>query len=303
MILFTTVDNILLKSRIHLHHGIKIENYEFTPLASVLKEELQQYLGRFYLESLKKPNRVIVYKEFTAKPSEEEIISQMTYITYFFSIAWYQKFNTFQIGDIWYFDSSIKSLRRIGFGHIVSPPSGLKIEAASFSNVEINSSIGLLDTFLSFNFPGKFDLNHGDTDYSNISILQRAAELVELSKLTQNTYHKIGLLCSALECLFTTDGSEVLHKVSERVAFFLSINPTERINISKKIKRAYSYRSSFFHGNNLKKNPNEIFFDIDYIVRKTMVKVLTEKSEIFLGNTVALNQYFMDLIFGSVEDS
>lgn len=302
MILFTTVDNIILESRIHLPHGIKIESYENTPLATTLKSELQLGLGCYYIENLKKANRVIVYKEYAAPPDEEDILSQMTYITYLFSIAWYQKFNTFQIGDVWYFDNAVRTIRRIGFGYTALPPSGLKNKAVLFSVDEINSTIGLLDTFLSFNFPAKFDLNHGDTDYFKVSILQRAAELVELSKLTQNTYHKIGLLCSALECLFTTDATEVTHKVSERVAFFLSEKPGKRIEISKKIKGAYKHRSDFFHGNKLKKNPNGIFFDIDDIVRKTMVKALTEKSYIFMGTNDELNNYFVSLIFGNSED-
>lgn len=299
MILFTTVDNIILESRIHTPHGIKIEKYEFTPFSSTLKNELKQGLGGYYIESLKKPNRVIVYKEYATSPSEEDLFSQMTYITYLFSMAWYQKFNSFQIGDVWYFDKIKRTLFRIGFGHTASPPAGIKREAVLFSNNEIDSSLRFLETFLSFNFPAKFDLNRGDTDYTKISILQRAAELVELSKLTPNIYHKIGLLCSTLECLFTTDATEVAHKVSERVAFFLSDTGKERITISQKIKTAYNHRSKFFHGGKLKEISNETFFDIDDIVRRTMVKALTEKSEIFMGSQEQLNQYFTDLIFGN----
>ena len=173
-------------------HGIKIEEYVDTPLASTLASELKQMLGGYYIENLKKSNRVIIYKEYITSPSAEDIYSQMTYITYLFSVMWYRKFNTFQIGDIWYFDKNKRTLRKIGFGYTASPPSGIKGKAVFFSNNEIDSSIEFLDTFLAFNFPGKFDLNLGDTDYSKISILQRAAELVELSKLTSNTYHKIG---------------------------------------------------------------------------------------------------------------
>lgn len=300
MILFTTVDNIILESRIHTPHGIKIEEYEYTPFASTLKNELKQGVGGYYLENLKRPNRVIVYKEYTTAPTEEDLFSQMTYITYLFSIAWYQKFNSFQIGDIWYFDKAKRAFLKIGFGHTASPPAGVKNEAVYFSNNEIDASIRLLEIFLSFNFPAKFDLSTGDTDYTKISILQRAAELIELSKLTPNTYHKIGLLCSALECLFTTDATEVTHKVSERVAFFLSNKATERITISQKIKTAYNHRSKFFHGGKLKDISNETFFNIDEIVRRTLVKVLTEKSEIFMGSQEQLNQYFLDLVFGSV---
>jgi hypothetical protein len=298
MILFTTVDNIILETRVHTPEGIKIEQYEHTPFASTLKNDLKQGLGGYYMRNLRKPNRVIAYKEYTTPPTEEDLFSQMTYITYLFSIAWYQKFNSFQIGDIWYYDKNKKTLLRIGFGHTASPPAGIKGEAVFFSNNEIDSSIRFLDTFISFNFPAKFDLTLGDTDYTNISVLQRAAELIELSKLTPNTYHKIGLLCSALECLFTTDATEVTHKVSERAAFFLSDTTKERIIISQKIKTAYSQRSKFFHGGKLKNIANDTFFDIDEIVRRTMVKALTEKAEIFMGSQEQLNKYFTDLIFG-----
>ena len=94
---------------------------------------------------------------------------------------------------------------------------------------------------------------------------------------------------------------QVTHKVSERVAFFLSDIATERVAICQKIKTAYNHRSKFFHGDRLKNISSEIFFDIDDIVRKTMVKALTEKSDIFMGTREQLNQYFLDLVFGTAK--
>lgn len=298
MILFTTIDNINLENRIHFPHGLKVEPYEHTPLATSLHNELKQGLGGHYMVNLRRPNRVIAFQEFDAEPGSEKLYSIVTYITYFFSFAWFLKFNTFQIGDIWFFDSNKRTLRQLAFGHNVVEPNGMKGIATFLSNSDVDAVDILIEKFLSFNFKTKFEMNLGATEHSTLSVLQRAAELIELSKLAPNTYHKIGLLCSSLECLFTTDNSEVTHKVCERVAFFLSDDPTERLEIYQKIKKAYDHRSSFFHGNKLKKLPNEAFFTIDEIVRQAVLKAVTEKSSIFLDEK-NLPGYLLGLTFGT----
>lgn len=298
MILFTTIDNIILDGRVHFPHGLKIETFEYSPLATTFKSDISQILGGYYMLNLKKENRVIAYKEFDKDLDTESISAEVTYITYLFSFAWFLKYNTFQIGEVWYFDSNKKVLRKFAEGYTVTVPASMKGKATSFNVADVDDSIRLLEKFLSFNFPIKYEVLHGTINYSKLSILQRAAELIELSKLAPNIYHKIGLLCSTLECLFTTDNFEVNHKVCERVAYFISDNPEERIEIFQKVKKAYGHRSDFFHGNTLKILSDEVYFNFDDIVRRTMLKAITEKSEIFNGKAEMINKYFTELVLG-----
>lgn len=299
MIIFTTIDNINLEARIHFEHGFKIEKYEETPLATNLKEELKQGLGGYYmLELAKKPNRVIIYKEYDVHPTEEQIVNDITYIGYLFSIAWFVKFNLFQIGTTWYFDTKKRQLRRLAVGYdmVAALPNGRSLNTL-FTPTDFIKCEALLSVFLSFNFPTKFDKTHGTTNYSGLSVLQRTVELVELSKFAHNIYHKIGLLCSSLECLFTTDANEVTHKVCERVALFLSDNAKEREDVYQKVKIAYGHRSKFFHGDKLKNITDNIYFDIDEIVRRVVVKAITEEAEIFNGSKEQIEKYFLKLLF------
>lgn len=299
MILFTTIDNVILDDRVHFPHGLKIEKFEFTPLATTLKKDVTQGLGGYHMLNLKKENRIIAYKEFDEELDAESLYAEVTYITYLFSFAWFLKYNTFQIGEVWYFDSKTKSLRKLAEGHTVTVPTAMKGKATNLNGAELDECIRLVEKFLGFNFPTKFEVYQHTTNYNKLHILQRAAEMIELSKLAPNIYHKIGLLCSTLECLFTTDSSEVTHKVCERVAYFISDNPKERIEIFQKAKKAYGHRSDFFHGNTLKNLSDEVYFDIDDIVRRAMLKAVTQKSRVFNLKKDEISNYFTEMTLGN----
>ncbi len=90
MILFTTIDNIDLNGSIHFHHGIKIEKYEYTPLAStLLKDELKQGIGGYYLLNLKKKNCVIAYKTFEDLPADRRHLfaNNLYYLLIFYCLG------------------------------------------------------------------------------------------------------------------------------------------------------------------------------------------------------------------------
>lgn len=81
--------------------------------------------------------------------------------------------------------------------------------------------------------------------------------------------------------MFTTDSLEVSHKVGERAVCFIAKTPNERIEIYKKIKKAYTLRSNFFHGNKLKNVSDEEYYEIENLIRKVMNKAIFETSEHF----------------------
>jgi hypothetical protein len=54
--------------------------------------------------------------------------------------------------------------------------------------------------------------------------------------------------CAALEALFSSDASELSHKLSERVAWLMSRGTDERTDLYRKVRNAYQVRSSFVHG-------------------------------------------------------
>ena len=91
--------------------------------------------------------------------------------------------------------------------------------------------------------------------------------------------NKIARYATCFEALFCTDSSEMAHKLAERIAFFLGNDGSERINIFKKIKVAYSVRSKVVHGDKLSKKVGDQASDLvrtcDDLLRKSLIKILT----------------------------
>lgn len=59
---------------------------------------------------------------------------------------------------------------------------------------------------------------------------------------------KIMNYCSVLECLFTSDNTEVTHKVAERFARFIGKDFEDRKRLFKLVKDTYKIRSKAVHG-------------------------------------------------------
>lgn len=85
-------------------------------------------------------------------------------------------------------------------------------------------------------------------------------------------------------------------QISEYVAFILSEEKIERINIEKEIKRLYAIRSSIAHG----KNKKDVYVEIEKIfgtVKSIVVKFLTDKKLMSVHNIQELREYITDLKF------
>lgn len=63
-----------------------------------------------------------------------------------------------------------------------------------------------------------------------------------------HAYPRLAMMTAAIEALFTTDSSEVAHKVSERIAFLLEAQPGPRWDLFRQVKSIYKLRSSVVHG-------------------------------------------------------
>lgn len=142
--------------------------------------------------------------------------------------------------------------------------------------------------------------------------VMRASFFHQLVRSNDTLVMKIAFYVAILECLFTTAISELSHQVSERVALFLGGRRTAKKEIYKRIKNAYSVRSSYVHGDNIKLKPQEqviLSQDMDNIVRSCFKKVF-EDDYIFLldksttkGAAEIFEDYFKDLLFpDDIED-
>ncbi len=133
--------------------------------------------------------------------------------------------------------------------------------------------------------------------------IDRATVFLDVARRQENIPLKVSLYMTVFECLFTTDASEVNHKIGERVCMYMSDNKKGRLEIYKKIKDAYGLRSKYIHGQSLKKKNFTrdkmlvVSQEIDELLRGVLIKVILEDSHIFLKNDTELGEWFNELIF------
>jgi hypothetical protein len=120
---------------------------------------------------------------------------------------------------------------------------------------------------------------------------------------------KLGLFCSCLECLFSSENEkqEVTHKVAEKTAFFLETIPSQRKAIFKQIKVAYDLRSSVLHGGTIDNKKllrlEPVCIQTDDLLRKVFSKILKSKStepdffKMFTAEENQLQEFLSDLLF------
>ncbi|UJH90107.1 hypothetical protein LZ575_14450 [Antarcticibacterium sp. 1MA-6-2] len=136
--------------------------------------------------------------------------------------------------------------------------------------------------------------------YHSTNRIQRAIMFLTVARSNSFLPLKISFYIGILETLFTTDNSEVTHKVSERVSFYLK-DDFEKLKTFKTIKECYAIRSKFVHGQKLhKKYSNDKLkqtsSQLDNIVRVLLKKVIEEDSEVFSEKS-DLDIFFNKLIF------
>lgn len=115
---------------------------------------------------------------------------------------------------------------------------------------------------------------------------------------------RISLYCTMLETLLSTDTTEITHKIAERAARIIGGSLDERTEIYRKVKDAYSIRSSAVHGDKLRKafrvedRLQQVSVEIDDILRRLIVKIISdeEHSERFhSADHDKLNEWFLEI--------
>jgi hypothetical protein len=79
----------------------------------------------------------------------------------------------------------------------------------------------------------------------------RSFALISTARQFSEPVIKIVLYCSALECLFSTQSSELTHQIAERSAWFCSADSEKRVALYSLVKDAYRIRSKIVHGSTL----------------------------------------------------
>lgn len=132
----------------------------------------------------------------------------------------------------------------------------------------------------------------------------RALRFVAAARGALNLAFKIANYCSALETLFTTESTELAHKLSERVAFFLGERGYDRRVVFTTVKGAYGVRSKLVHGDTLKPGQIEglpmLSSQCDDYLREILRDIFSSENlkGIFDSHNEAIEEYFSGLILG-----
>lgn len=123
--------------------------------------------------------------------------------------------------------------------------------------------------------------------YNSINRLTKALMFLDSARTETLLPKKIAFYIMVLETLFVTDNVGVSKKVIDRATFFTTDNLDNKCNTYITLKNSYDIRSKYFHGDELKggfssrEKQVENSISIDVIVRKALIKALTNCKQLF----------------------
>lgn len=134
----------------------------------------------------------------------------------------------------------------------------------------------------------------------------RFINFVQIGRKSSHPAMKISQMCSALESLFSTDTSELTHRLSERVAMFLGGDGDVMEKNYQMMKKCYAIRSQVTHGSHIRDGVAETIPDMSLsmmnMLRLIALKIIEspELSKLFDGENDGIENYFRRLLFGIV---
>lgn len=127
---------------------------------------------------------------------------------------------------------------------------------------------------------------------------------LQMARASGDLAMKVAAYCSFFESIFSTASTELSHQLSERIAFSLTDDPRERLEIFTKTKKAYGIRSKSVHGDAIQekdlKGLIETSEHCDLTARKIYSKIITCPAtyNLFSDSNEAIENHMRNLIFG-----
>lgn len=251
-------------------------------------------------------SEIIIYKYFkfeNGTPNDSFLLPCITYVKCFCNAIWLLKDNNVNCEEGYLFyqvDDTINV--HTNFYSVLYTSCDLNKNVLNIDRDELRTVRNIYQNYLSSEPTDSTNkLSLLTEDFDRIS---RALLLLHQVRAQPDLGLKIANYITTLEAIFSTSSNEITHQLSERVAFFCANNSTERLEIYKKLKNAYSIRSLIIHGDKLSsKRVSElenISKECDVILRKSLLKILQsdELLNIFKSKAENINEYFLNCIFG-----
>ncbi len=290
--------------------GLKLTN-DSKKLDIILNRDVRDLIGAIEYNHITRSKTILFYeyedddiKEHFSEFEHLELLGLILHwIDDFLKNSWILKDNAIVIDNGYLIDSpeiegAECSSQRLNYIHTLSEGG---IDTVKISKKEIKK-IKLIHEKVESYLHKKKSSSMKFSMAQNYSRIGRFSFFIKYARESRNLGHKILNYCSALETLFSTDNTEISHKIGERIAFFLS-EKQNKLETYKLIKKAYTVRSKLTHGanisNKLINELSEISKEIDNILRLIMNEIIFDEKMILLfeSNNENLNSYFNNLLF------
>lgn len=249
-------------------------------------------------------------KDYPTEFDERNYLIRFLKLSEFFCQAlWMVKDNSvhYELGHLFYEANNSLNVHSNMWNSSYSTSVGT-VEPTYFNKAEIVEAINILPAVISINLLKKPLENESVRLTSKISRLSRAFYFLTSARNTDDIGTKISIYCSVLESLFSISNSELRHRLSETVSFFLENEYGNKIKLYKILKLAYDIRSSVVHGDGLSskflKSESKLLLstakDVDDIIRRCFRKIISDEFlyELFTEKDKdEIGLYFQELIF------
>jgi hypothetical protein len=260
---------------------------------------------------------IFIYSGMEIKLNEEKfnervfLINFLVLVELFCQSSWLVKDNAIQseLGHLVYqTNSSLKVHSNLWHSYYTNCIG--KREKIIFSLKEIEETIKLMDVIFSVHYIGQELFNESVKVTQKISRLARAFYFVQSARNAADLGTKLAHYCSVFECIFSTSTTELRHRLSETIAFFLEKEYQNRIDIYRTLQMAYDIRSSVVHGDGVSskflKNEHDLLIQTaiktDNILRRCLLKIIKDPIllDLFTEKTKdEVNIFIQGLVFNA----
>ncbi|WP_142828049.1 HEPN domain-containing protein [Planococcus soli] len=225
-----------------------------------------------------------------------------------FQIAlWFVKDNSVNTGNLYSYKTTRDEVEIINTSTLYSNSAGEYCNTY-FSLEELKQAISWLKIIKPHLYTEEFNTNSKEMtnarnhrknmQYKEFNRIVKSLMLISNARNDSFLPSKISSYMSAVEALIASDRDSLTMQVSERVAVLVGNSRDDKLQIHDSLREAYKARSSFVHGDNLSNNIErrieEISRETDDIVRRLIIKVITDFPEIAELNPEKLKKWYKE---------
>jgi len=307
-----------------LDENLYLTNQCSTELGKLLSREFQAAIGTIERSHLLKGNAAAYWKNVPNQADPQPILKRwLQLLDAFFMALWTVRDNAVNC-ELGFVEHDVPGH---GLAHSSNFKAALfvtargKRERVTFSLEEVRLAREYFEKFFlsaSFGIPleqgGQFQQSHiqaasraAVASAKGVHRIQRLMYFLTAARCSPDLGVKISLYMTCLEIMFSDKNvTEVSHRMSERVAFFLFRDPSERLEKYGRLKKAYDVRSKVVHGSvvseGTQKEMPDVASDIDGLLRELVLRLMQDAAAraVFDLDDKAFEAYFARLTLGAV---